>query len=578
MQLTRLIFAAAALAMTAAAPAPKTDPTVRYTLTPELDAQGLKDLAVEVRFTGEASGRTRLSLPSSWGGQDELWRHLKDITVEGATAAEDGPGVRVLTHRPGARLTVRYRVVSAYDHDPAVGDQGGNPYRPILRPTWFSLIGNAVFAEPEGAESRPADFHWGAMPKGWKTGSDLDHIAQGRKTLVGDILQSTTVGSPDLKVIHRQAGGADVAVAVLGAWSADTDAFADVLAKVIGAEHAYWGDKGEGYVVTLTPLAPRKGSVSIGGTALDDGFAIFAGGDSALDSMRYLIAHEYAHTWNPRLLGGARSEAEEATDYWFSEGFTDFLAYRVLLRSGVWSLEDFRDELNRTLVAYGGSSARTAPNGKILTDFWKDYAVQKLAYQRGMLLAMTWDERLRRATGGRYDLDDVLAAQAKLAREAKAKGAVPPAPKLFEQAWASLGGPSLAADLDAKVERGEAVLLPADLYGDCARIETAQKPVFDRGFDGDATIKAGRVIVGARPGSAAYAAGLRDGMKYLGREAGTPGDSSVDYVIAVEDQGVRRAIRYRPAGREQITVQSLVLREGLDASARAVCARRLSGG
>ncbi|MBS0297302.1 MAG: M61 family metallopeptidase [Proteobacteria bacterium] len=578
MSLTRLILAAAALAMTAAAPAPKADPTVRYTLTPELDAQGLKDMAVEMRFTGDASGHTRLALPSSWGGQDELWRHLKDITVDGATVAEDGPAVRVLTHRPGARLTVRYRVVGAYDHDPAVGDPGGNPYRPILRPAWFSIIGNAVFAEPEGADARPADFHWGPMPKGWKTASDLDHVAQGRKTLVSDILQSTAVGAPGLKVIHRKAAGAEVSVAVLGSWSADTEAFADMLARIVGAEHAYWGDKGEGYVVTMTPMTPRKGSISTGGTSLDDGFAIFAGSDSPLDSMRYLIAHEYAHTWNPVRLGQMRTEAHEPVDYWFSEGFTDFLAYRALLRSGVWSPQDFRDELNRTLEAYGGSSARTAPNSVIVTDFWKDYAVQKLAYQRGMMLAMIWDERLRRATGGRLDMDDVLLAQARMTLEARTKGPVPTPPEMFRRAWASLGGPDLSADLDAKVERGEAVLLPADLYGDCARIDTTEKPIFDRGFDGEATTRANMVVTGVKPDSNAYAAGLRDGMKYLGREAGKPGDSAIDYVVKVDDHGTQRSIRYRPAGKTLATIQALTLKDGMSAAETAACAKRMSGG
>lgn len=575
-----LIPLAAAFALTGAAPAlaAKPDPVVRYRLTPELGADGLRDLAVEIRFTADASGRTRLKLPTSWGGEDELWKHLRDLTVEGATVSEDGPAVRVLTSKPGARLTVRYRVVSAWDHDPAVGEGAGNPYRPIVRPRWFSAIGYTLFAAPEAASPRPADFRWGPLSAGWKTASDLDHVIKGRKTTTEDIGQSTSVGARDLKVVTRTTAGAEVKVAVIGTWTMDTDAFADTLSKVVEAEHAYWHDRGEPYTVTVTPLTPRAGSISLGGTGLDDGFAIYGGTDSPLERMRYLLAHEHMHTWNPLKLGVPPPEDREAEDYWFSEGFTDFLTYRVLLRSGVWSLEDYASNLNEMLAAYAGSSARTAPNNRIVTDFWKDYAVQKLAYQRGQLLAMVWDGRLRRASGGRRDLDDVLLTQARLAADNARHGVSVDPTVLFLKAWAQEGGPDLAPDIDRYVQRGEAVLLPTDLYGDCAKLVTEIRPAFDRGFDIEATNKASGVISGVKPDSPAYAAGLRDGMKIVRREGGKPDDSRIDYVYRVDDHGQERVIRYRPEGKTQIALQSLVLTPGMDAAARALCAKRLSGG
>lgn len=128
----RALLAAASAVLLLGAAAP--DDVVHYRATPVVTDGVLTSIAVEIRFRGDADGETRLTLPNRWAGETDYWKHLRDLSVEGATAREDGPETRVLTHAPGAPLTVRYRVVTAYDADPAVGGPGGNPYRPIIRP------------------------------------------------------------------------------------------------------------------------------------------------------------------------------------------------------------------------------------------------------------------------------------------------------------------------------------------------------------------------------------------------------------------------------------------------------------
>ena len=84
-----------------------------------------------------------------------------------------------------------------------------------------------------------------------------------------------------------------------------------------------------------------------------------------------------------------------------------------------------------------------------------------------------------------------------------------------------------------------------------ARARTSARcvcPVFDRGFDPQATAKAGNVAQGVKPGSAAYAAGLRNGMTLLARDGGEPGESDLVYVLRVDDHGVQRTIGYLPRG------------------------------
>ncbi|HYO52221.1 hypothetical protein [Archangium sp.] len=569
----RGFLALAALPLLAAAAPP--DTAIQYSLSPSLEKGELTSLVVELRFTGDADGETRLRLPEAWGGKTELWRQVRDVAVEGATVREDGPAARLLTHAPQAPLLVRYRVVSAYAQDPTVAEKG-NPYAPIVRPRWFSVLGTAVFAEPEGRDSAPAGFRWGPLPEGWTVASDLDHIARGRPSQVGDVLQSVAVGAPDLKVVTREVAGTPFRFAALGPWRFDVETFTDLLARVLSAQRDYWHDPGESYFVALSPLQPVPQHLSLGGTGLDDSFSLYAGTNSEAEQMRHLVAHEYLHTWNASRLGGL-PEADEALDYWFSEGFTDFLTSRLLLRSGVWSLEEFVERLNQTLGAYASSPVRDAPNARIGKEFWSDPQVERLPYQRGMLLAFLWEERLRKATRGRRDLDDVLLAQLKQADANERQGVKAFAAALFPRVYRETGGPELSQELERYVERGEPVRLPSGLFGSCARLVTRELPVFDRGFDGEATRRAGNVVTGVRPDSPAYAVGLRDGMTLVKREAGKPGDSRVGYVLRVDDHGTERLIRYQPEGKERFTTQEVLLTPGLTPKQRAACTRSMSG-
>ena len=269
----------------------------------------------------------------------------------------------------------------------------------------------------------------------------------------------------------------------------------------------------------------------------------------------HFLAHEYMHSWNARELGGL-SEIDQATAYWFSEGFTDFYAGRILLRAGLWTPADYIAELNTVLMRNASSPARTATNAVLAERFWSDADHHKLPYDRGHLFAILVDDRIRRQTAGRADLDDVMQAQRAIVR--RGGSTETDAARLFPST-ALAAGVDVSEELARHVERGEPVMLPADLYGDCAAVQTITQPAFDRGFDLEATQAAALVLTGVDPAGPAYAAGLRDGMRIIRREAGTPGDATVEYAYRVDDGGTERVIRYLPAGRDTITFQRVVL-------------------
>jgi predicted metalloprotease with PDZ domain len=542
-----------------------------YTVTPEVKDGVLQDLSVEMKFTGDADGETRIALPKNWSGADQLYRAIHDVAVDGGSFRMDGPADVVVKASARAPLTLRYRVIQDFQGE--LSADAGSPFRPVTRPKWFTSVGWALFPEIQGRRRDPVSFRWGAAPQGWTMASDLDRLP--KDSNVDDLLDSVLVGGEGMNIVERQVAGGSVRIAFHGRWRFTEAQFADLMSRIASTSADFWKDHGEHYFAAVTPMTAQPGATVQYGVGLGDAFSLWATQDVDEPGLRHILAHEHQHTWFPSRMGGVRSGADEPLDYWLSEGFTDFYTLRILLRSGVWSLEDFTADYNRILRAYAASPARDAPNAVVKAKFWNDRDVADLPYQRGLLLAALWDDRLRRATGGARNLDDVVLKM----RDDAASGPASwrGAPANLQVAYKALGGPDLAPDYARYVDGGARVLLPADLFGDCATVRTFEVPKFDRGFDPTATSAQGGVVNGVDPQGPAYAAGLRNGMRIVRREAGRTGDSAVDLVYRVEDGGVQKVIRYRPEGRVRITYQEIQLATDMNADKRARCVRVMGG-
>jgi predicted metalloprotease with PDZ domain len=542
-------------------------PVVDYTLSPFVVANTLTALDVTMTLQAGPRGRTELDLPDDSAGSTDLWRNLSNLRVDGAEKVEaTGPAHRTIISAPGARLRVSYRVISAFDHDPGPNDL--DTYKPTVRPRWFWAYGEALFAVPEGY--REARFAWTDAPAGFPFVSSVE----GASTVVpiANLIESVSVGGSDMTLTTQQVAGAPVSVATIGRYGFDTHAFANLATRIIAGERAFW-DAHEGpFLVVLAPLTPAPGVRSSRGEGRKNAFAIMTTSDVPLASLTALIGHEYFHTWNPQRLGGLPDGPSEPAAYWFSEGFTDFYARRLLLRMGVFSLDDFVDAWNQMLLAYANSSVRDAPVSRIVKDFWSDQDVHQLAYQRGAILAATADQRLRARSGGRTNLDDVMRAM----QDRTARGHAPLSPQLFLDT-ARAFGVDMRDDVARIADGGAPAALAPGAFGDCVGVGSSMIAAFDRGYDRQATRRAG-VISGVEAGSNAEAAGLKDGMSLIKVEGGVVGDSRVPYSLWVRDQGQERVITYKPAGSRMITVQGLSLPPNLGAEARERCAVEAAGG
>ena len=194
--------------------AARTPAVVAYRLGVEPQAGRTPLLTVEIRLRGDTDGETRIDLPDSFASGREAWRNVEGFTAKGASVMASAPAQRVLRHRPGARLTIRYRVRSAYDQDPQASER--NPYRgAVIRPDWFAALGEFVFATPAGREGDAATLDLNRPPAGWQVASSVErgHVAPG--LTANDVAGSITMGSLHLDVAQRPISGGSLRVATL---------------------------------------------------------------------------------------------------------------------------------------------------------------------------------------------------------------------------------------------------------------------------------------------------------------------------------------------------------------------------
>ena len=136
-----------------------------------------------------------------------------------------------------------------------------------------------------------------------------------------------------------------------------------------------------------------------------------------------LVAHEFFHLWNvkrirPDALGPFDYTQENYTKLlWVAEGITDYYAEVVLRRAGFTSEDDFLEAAARGFQGLQNTPGRLVQSAEDASfDAWiKFYRPdenfinsQVSYYDKGAILGLLLDLEIRKASGGRKSLDDVM--------------------------------------------------------------------------------------------------------------------------------------------------------------------------
>ncbi len=530
---------------------PDRPPALTYTF--RLQPGQAPSVRIELALAGAPGGLTRLRMAASWAGIDRPSQRISDLTAQ--TSAGRAIPIQVtsdhtwvLRHPADAELRV------AWTLRPSGRQPVHHPdyyYRPIVESERFHLIGTTGLIFPEHLSTRepvPIRVRWrGFAEAGWKVacshGDAQDELVVER-TL--DAFRHAVFVAGPFRLLRRDIRGGALVVAMTGDWSFSDEAFSDLTARIVAAERTFFDDFDYPfYLVSLIPIGRQvPGRIATGGTGLTDSVALFLGpglslapGSRSRRRLVHLLAHELFHNWNGRKID--RKEPERLV-YWFSEGFTDFYARRLLYRAGLVDLGDRVAQLNATSAQFHTNPYRGARNDKIEQAFWSDEKVRELPYQRGALVAHLVDDHIQKTTRGEKSLDDLVRA---LYRHAVATGERIDTPGLLS--WIERDTSKAFAERVRRiVVDGAPIGLPADLHAPCLEGTTRQIGTYELGFDRERSL-ADRRVTGVVKGSAAWHAGLRDGQALAGWsiEHGRA-DKRVELVVREGD--TRTPISYYP--------------------------------
>ena len=139
-----------------------------------------------------------------------------------------------------------------------------------------------------------------------------------------------------------------------------------------------------------------------------------------------LLPHEYVHSWNGKFRRPAGlatpdySEPMKGDLLWVYEGLTQYLGEVLTARSGMWTPEQYRDNLAIVAAAMDHVPGRawrplqdTADAAQLLYYEPSAWVTQRRGvdyYPEGELIWLDVDTRIRELSGGKHTLDDFLHA------------------------------------------------------------------------------------------------------------------------------------------------------------------------
>lgn len=320
-----------------------------------------------------------------WAG---LIRELRVVDGSGreVPVARDGERGWTLLRPDSTTLTLEYQV----------------DYTPLERRGWpspreaayaegesFVLVGRSLFVTTAATRDCRITF---ALPGGWSA-TTAWRASDSKQTFSAGSSEELT---ENLIVLSREPhdalteAGLHLHVFTFGHWRAAREEVRRALYPI--ARHHVTMMKSadrRNYVIVLLP------QLESGGESYRSSFALNTDtpGPSGTSTWANLVAHEMFHLWNGWMLRGA----DYSSTQWFQEGFTEYVANRTIVTSGLVDDNWFRAKL-----------ATHIANSRRLTTTLENIGTRKgpPLYSAGALVALTWDVRIRRATGGKRDLGD----------------------------------------------------------------------------------------------------------------------------------------------------------------------------
>ncbi len=242
------------------------------------------------------------------------------------------------------------------------------------------------------------------LPPGWSIASSIEPVEKGQYR-VSRPDKGVFLSSPSLREQRKRVGITDVSVVSGNEWAFKDGDLNGIVAKLIGEYGRITRRPVPGKVsLLLIPfsgsIGPDRWSADTRGRSVVLAMGKEGSRGALLSRLRVVLAHELFHLWVPNAL------ALEGDYDWFFEGFTLYQAMLTALRLHYISFNDYLDTIARVYDSYRSSAERDKLSLIEASERrWTTSA--SLVYDKGMLVALLYDLKVRRASGNRTTVTDV---------------------------------------------------------------------------------------------------------------------------------------------------------------------------
>jgi hypothetical protein len=316
----------------------------------------------------------------------------------------------------------------------------------------------------------------------------------------------------------------------------DTDELARGIQHLYGYMSKFFRDEGQPYRVFIR----KNFNHGNGGTALARSFTFGWDEQQAptLESLQSLLAHEMTHNW-PAMQGDHGDTA------WYSEGAAEYYSILLSHRAGVISLARFQEEINQRATGYYTNPYVKLTNRAAARIFWSDWSAQRVPYGRGFMYLAKVDAQIRAKSQGKRSLDDLVVPMFERRKQEN-----PPSIDDWLTLVTAELGPRAKHDY-ADMVAGKLLVPPKNSFAPCFKPVKHRQLPYQLGFEEKSLHDQPRIIRGVVKGSAAAAAGLRDGDEVL--EFSDPLDLQrqldKNMVLTVRRGDEQLRIEYAPRGK-----------------------------
>lgn len=304
-------------------------------------------------------------------------------------------------------------------------------------------------------------------------------------------------------------------------------------------------------------IGPYAETGSGGGMEHMNSTAIATG---SLESAIGVAAHEFFHAWNVKRI---RPQALEPVDFtkeqytralWFAEGVTSTYQNYTLVRVGHWSKEAFLADLADQVCDLQARPARLWQSAEESSvdawfekyDFYNRPDRSVWYYNKGQILGVLLDLKIREGTDNRKSLDDVFRL---MNQKYAAQGRFYDDRTDIRAAVEEVAGESFQDFFQAYVSGTREI--PYDSFFDAAglNLRMEQMSSGDLGFWPNRTL-GGMVVAAVESGSAAEAAGVKEGDVLIELD-GEPFPHKFTAWLSKQSPGQKVKLRVRRDGEEK---------------------------